>query len=329
MNRESTNDAPRRGRRFGLWATGALALLASCSNTTRIPPRPPQPTSLAVSPKDFLGSTACGGAPGNLLVYQATLYDVTEDLDSPFELPSSELLTCDRDAYFERIVAEHRYIARIRAYDRTDLAPLSLGSPVALDPAGLPVTPRFTTTCLGNDGVDYSLGGAPNGDLGLDGVGGASSVEGWGVQAFENARIYVRGCLPLVDAAPGARTTVRVGIETALGGVRCGDGPQDLARFTIDGVLAEPSAEDEGLGGAGGAGGGGAGGGGAGGGDPALRSFACTENYLDEVEGSAEVRYRLLGWSSGASEPTWEAFCFATPSPGFEVDVECDPLRPL
>lgn len=319
--------APRRRRLLGVVVTGVLVALASCTNATRTPPRPPQPTSLAVSPTDFLGPVPCGGSPGNLLVYQATLYDVTEDLEEPFELPSSELLPCAVDAYFERIVAEHRYIARIRAFDRSDLSPLSLGSPVVLDAEGHPVEPRFTTTCLGRDDVDYGLGGAPN--AGVGGVLGASAVEDWGVEAYENARIYVRGCLPLVDRTPGERTTVLVGIESALGAVRCGDGPNDLATFTIDGVYADPPVDD-GAGGAGGAGGANAGGaGGTGPGDELLRAFACDELYVDEVAGGGDVRYRLLGWSAGSPEPSWETECVATPSPGFEVGVRCDPLRRL
>lgn len=108
-------------------------------------------TVIALRPSEFMGSLPCQAGPDSVQTYVATFLDVTnsgEDAAAPFALPSSELTSCHQAVGSAFAVPGHRYIARIAAYDRTDLRPLTDGSPILLsDTDNSVVQPRWVSEC--------------------------------------------------------------------------------------------------------------------------------------------------------------------------------------
>jgi hypothetical protein len=146
------------------------------------------PTLVAVSPEYFLGDAPCVQEGPGLIRYSATVLDVTDDPDG-FELQSSGLVSCLRGVAFSFVVPEHRYIAEIRGYDRSDLKPESAGSPNAVDPEGRVVRARYSTRC------GYRSDPSGEGGAGSEGI-----FELNGVRSVENFTVYTNYCEPLADS---------------------------------------------------------------------------------------------------------------------------------
>ena len=176
------------------------------------------PTLVAVEPEAFLGDVPCLSSPGAMRRYVVTLEDVTGDLGGEeadfdtFVLPSSPPVSCEVPVAFGFVIPEHRYVADIQGYDRTDLVPLAAGSPVMLSAdSGEVVEPRWTTSCgRQNQGTDTA------------------------VIAFERVTIPVRACEPLVDHLEGGSPTgVTVSLADALADLECGSEPGTVDRFEV------------------------------------------------------------------------------------------------
>lgn len=273
--------------------------------------------AIMVSPADFLGDQACRDS-GGLQRYQATLIDVTLGLDESFTLPSSKVISCNSTISFQYVKEEHRYIATVAAFDRSDIKAQNPGSSVIVDTAtGESVTPRWTTTCWGEDGVDYSesigMGGAPSDDVdGSRGAGGAPTI---GTVAYEGATTVVRGCEPLSSDVPLGPTGLTVDIESALIDLECGSQPGQVERFVVSSSGAAPEPPI-----------GGAGGEGAAAASPELEA-PCGETVT--VEGLVADAYTKLDvavYSAGETVPTWHTLCSGLTVPGVIVPTSCDPI---
>src|SRR5690606_17656271 len=123
------------------------------------------------------------------------LIDVTSDLNEAFTLPSSRVISCNSAVSFVSVQAGRRYMATVAAFDRSDIRALNPGSPIIVDSAGKSVIPRWTTTCWGDDRIDYSSAMGMGGVSGTedDGANGAGGEIELGVLAYEQATITVRG----------------------------------------------------------------------------------------------------------------------------------------
>lgn len=253
-------------------------------------------------------------------LYQATLFDVTDGLDAAFALPSSDLVACTADVEFQYVKAGRYYIAEVRGFDRSDLSVAAKGAPVAVDDSGVPVGPRWETTCWGQDGVtpqDLGLGGAADdvADDAAGGVGGAGPD--LGVRSFSKTIVTVRGCEPLSDSGTDGKTRVSIEIEEALVDLGCGAGADEVGLFQLK--QAEPAGEIS-SGGAGGAESGSAGDDG---------TVACGEALLLEAEPGGVAIYEVEGLSEATGEVIWETTCQAIPREGITVSATCDPARAL
>jgi hypothetical protein len=197
---------------------GTLGVVALGCSDSRGSGGDENPTLVAVEPDAFLRDVPCLSSPGAMRRYVATLEDVTgnlggeqADLDS-FVLPSSPPVSCVVPVAFGFVVPEHRYVADIQGYDRTNLVPLASGSPVMLSPeSGEVVEPRWTTSCGRQDqGTDTA------------------------VIAYDRVTIFVRACEPLTDhLEAGTPTGVTVSLADALGDLGCGTDPGAVDRFEV------------------------------------------------------------------------------------------------
>ncbi len=206
---------------------GALGVVVLGCSDSRGGKRNDNPTLVAVEPDAFLGDVPCLSSPGAMRRYVATLEDVTGDLGGEdadidsFVLPSSPPVSCVVPVAFGFVVPDHRYVADVQGYDRTDLVPLAPGSPVMLTTdSGEVVEPRWTTSCgRQNQGTDTA------------------------VIAYDRVTIFVRACEPLTDHLEGGSTTgVTVALADALGDLDCGAEPGSVDRFevTLDGADEAP-----------------------------------------------------------------------------------------
>lgn len=169
-----------------LFALSLGPSLAACSGTSTATDVIPRPELVAVAPQDFLGTLHCGTSSGEVQSYVATLFDVTAPTDGgaapPVEaavaLASSPATTCTLPVTFSYVVAGHRYLAEVDAYDRPPSALHAFGSEpgaavaapggrLQLDATGAPVTPRWTTRCGGYPARDLD-GGSDAGDAGSE-----------------------------------------------------------------------------------------------------------------------------------------------------------------
>ncbi len=169
-----------------------LLLCAACGSEDESGITVDHPTLVAVAPNDFLQDLECFGEDTEVTRYVATLRDVSvagQTEGAEFPLPSSEPLPCEQIAAFARVVVGHRYLARIDAYDRTDLQPLAPGSPTLMDPeTGVRVGPHFQTEC---GELDDSVSSPDPADLTLEGV-----------LAVDSVTRYARICLPWSTLEP-------------------------------------------------------------------------------------------------------------------------------
>lgn len=177
------------------------------------------PTTVAVSSEDFRGAVPCGDAPGAMKSFVATLTDLgTEDEPTSFTLPSSVVrsedlggrygpVSCAQAAASSFVVAGHRYVAEVEAYDRTDLVALGAGSRTLVDAAtGQYVAPRWTTSC------------------------GTGSAGQGPVTALLYRTRYVRGCSALQESY-SSETAIRIVPAASLGALECGSEPGQIERF--------------------------------------------------------------------------------------------------
>lgn len=280
-------------------------------------------TAIKVTPAAFLGDQACRA--GGLERYQATLIDVTFGLDGAFTLPSSRIISCNSAVSFEFVEPGQSYMATIAAFDRTDIKAQNPGSPVIVDSSGKSVVPRYTTTCWGDDRIDYSsvtnMGGTSGEEVsGEDGAGGEIQL---GVVAYEDATTTVRGCDPLTDTGKVGPTGVTIDIEPTLLGLECGAEPGQVDHFT---VYSKPpldsAAPAEG------------GAGGTGGASPApdenLGTAKCGEVLtIQGLTPSQHTSFFVNVFSAGESSPSWNTTCVGLTVPGVIVDTSCDPISNL
>lgn len=291
-----------------------LPLLAvyACSDGTSDSALFTQPTRVRVSPSAFLGDTPCSDE-GGMRLYQATLLDVTDGLESAFALPSSDLVTCTSDVEFQFVQAGRYYIAEVRGFDRGDVSAAAKGAPLAVDESGAPALPRWETTCWGQDGVtpdDLGLG-----DTMAEAVGGAGGGgPDLGVRSFSKTIVTVRGCAPLSDSGTDGKTRVSISIEGALVDLSCGDGELEVARFRQK--FVDPGAEGP-AGGAGGAE------------NAPSEGVACDRELVVEAVPGGVVSYDIEGLSGVTGDVVWETSCQARPREGITVSATCDPARAL
>ena len=177
--------------RFAPYFLGLSLVLVSyaCGSSSTTPVTIVRPELVGVSPEDFLGAVPCEDEPDaaqdGAHSYVATLFDVTPDattgkMPSPgLQLPSSPPTSCFKPVTFSFVVANHRYLAEVDAYDvaPTHLTPLATGSRLQVDGSGARVAPRWKATCGGypaspapDAGLDSGIQGAAGADDGLPGV---------------------------------------------------------------------------------------------------------------------------------------------------------------
>lgn len=274
-----------------------------------------QPTRVRVSPAVFLGDVECS-EEGGMHTYQATLLDVTEGLEGAFRLPSSDVVSCDRDVEFQYVRAGRRYIAQVSAFARSDISAQNPGSPVIVDDEGMAVSPRWTTTCWGYDDLlPIGMGGA-QGDLDAQGgAGGASSV--LGVESFSKTIVTVRGCEPLDGPLADGPTAVAFDISSALLGISCGSNAGDVGDFTVR-LAGEDEMTAGGAGGMGGA--------------PMTDqpSALCGETLtLEDVPPSERLTFIAEGFDAESGAVIWTSTCRALSVAGVTVRASCDPAPAL
>ncbi len=300
-----------------------LAGAVSCNDSTTDAELQSPVTSIVVRPEAFLGDLGCAEQEGALARYQATLLDVTEGLDQAEAVPSSPIVSCFQQLWFENVEPGHSYIARVSAFDQLDVQAREPGEPIAVDSAGMTVGPRWSTTCWGDDASLLGLGGASSSSSsGLGGAGGASSS--LGVQAFEETEVTMRGCEPLDGDFDPQRTGVSVDIAEFLAGYQCGSQNGEISQFFVD---LPPSPEDgmaadfdpgSSSGGAGGQGG-------ASGKMPMATPCGEVATFTGLLPGT------LLSFQVHAEEAnsntSHSTTCIARLSKGVIVPATCDPLR--
>jgi hypothetical protein len=299
-------------RRKLWWSAATLGLALSCNETEPPPLVVPTRTSVLVTPEAFLGQVACGSEPGGLLAYQATLIDVTAGWDEAVTLPSSPVVDCTSTVVFEDVDINHRYGARIAAFDRFGLEAESEGSSTVVDATGSEVLPKWTTTCTGHDGeIEQALGGA-----GGQGQGGAPTNTSLGVLAVEHAAAPIRGCAPLSGEVPPDLTGIRVDLTRALGTLSCGSAPGEVLDYSATLVGAAASA---------------GGAGGMGGSSPAPNERTpCAEVFeLRSLEPETWVTFEVLAFEADASAATWGTTCEGRTRLGTLTDLSCGRLSPL
>ncbi len=312
-----------RHRTFELTARGLGVLLAAsftaCVDSGSGDSRPQNPMAIAVAPEDFLGAVPCSSGPGSMQRYVVTLFDVTTD--ESFTLPSSGPSACTRATSFGFVVPGHRYVASVDGYDRTDVFPLgsaNSGSPVMVDGTGQFVPPRWQTTCSGSAAVpdDPQTGDATTPDAA---TADAATVDGGGVPAncanpdplagrntAVTAVLYVTRrvatCRPLCNRGGPSETGLAVSIDQALGDLRCGNGPGQVATFRV-----ARSGNSE-----------------------LPRSAGCGQvvSFTSVAPGSFST-FAVTAFEQGKAEPTWDTQCSGKAIAGTVSPVNCDLLAPI
>jgi len=308
--RPSSHQSLRTGRN----AAAAALVAVACNSTPSVTDGTLIATSVLVQPADFLGEQVCQDAEGAVRLYQATLIDVTSDLDQPFALVSSEVLSCKSAAYFGFVTPGRRYTAFVEAFDTSGLRTQSPGVRVVVDADGAAVFPRWTTTCRGEDDVSYGGAGGQGGE------GGQSAL---GVEAQRNSRVYVQGCAPLLDSGEIGPTGISISLAGSLLELSCGTGSGQIERFVVEtGQDVPPPSGAGGQGGEGGSGGGGSTT------PPSGTLCSQTARIVDLVPG-VTVKYRVDAYEAGKTEPTYFTICRAFTSRGVVVPAHCEPLEPI
>jgi hypothetical protein len=299
------------------------------------------PTLIAVAPEDFLDRRVrCANAPGGLRRYVVTLYDVTDG----FALPSSGPVDCLLEVKFGHVIPEHRYVARVDGYDRTDIRPLgpsdaaNSGSPVMVDAStGEYVAPRWTSTCSGApdvraDSAPPPDGGGPDSDIPDSDVPDAAEGSDSGSADADAPEASPEAAAQMsceVDPDPTTRRdtavtcvrylTRRVAACTPLcdqagPGVTGLSVSIDRALDTLEcgngpGQVATFRVEREG------------------GSEPA-QSAQCGQDviFTEGISLSDYTRFKVTAFEAGNASPSWETQCGGKPTAGTVLPVSCDPL---
>jgi hypothetical protein len=147
---------------------------------------------VAVSPDDFLLGVDCSDAPGGVLSYTATLFDVSQadgGVANPGQaLPTSPLTSCLLPVTFgslltpPTVIVNDKYVVEVDAYafDPAKLEPDNPDDPRSFSHAGLHVEPNWVVTCGGyrpSPGPDAGSGGTAGSTGGsLDTTGAAGEA---------------------------------------------------------------------------------------------------------------------------------------------------------
>ncbi len=243
-------------------------------------------------------------------LYGATLFDVTDEQPvTPFQLPSSSLVSCTQDVTFSFVEAGHRYVASVRAYDRTDIELQRLGSPNAVDDSGKVVQPRWTTEC-GRAPLDLETlgaggeGGATGEDTpGSAGAAGAPSemFEVEGVTSSNTFTVFANYCAPLSDHGVPRPAAVRVGLGAALREMSCGSSADQVFDFSV--TLLGDATEEQ-------------------------RAECGSAALFSDLTPGVDVSFSVEAFAEGSSTPGWTTECRARPELGTTIDADCDPLSP-
>ena len=174
-----------------LLSLGLVSLaLFSCSSTPTTATTVVRPQLVAVDPDDFLGTLVhciaptpegegSGGAGAGepdanaanaVHSYVATLFDVTPDADGGVPYPGTPLASspptpCTQPVTFSYVVAGHRYVAEVDAYQKRpqDLTPISEGSRLLFNSDGTRALPGWAATCGGYPPSPYAEAGTESG----------------------------------------------------------------------------------------------------------------------------------------------------------------------
>jgi len=274
---------------------------------------------MVVDPADFRGQVPCMNAPGAMRAYQATLFDVTDEIpgavsSDPFPLPSSSVVPCEVAVQFQFVVPGHRYVAHVAAFDvePSKLRQPSPGFPAVTDENGRLVAPRWTTVCHGTSAALDAARTAGDGLGGAAGSAGDSTPRG--ALAVTNAQVPVRGCEPLTDAGESP-TGVVVELTQALLDLTCGSEPGQIASFVVEAPGLMPvSAPCDGA--------------------AVLTPLPPDRNIELAITafGAAETPDHGDGGAGGAANesavPTWTTRCQARTALGALVPASCEPLQP-
>jgi len=297
--------------RRALWLCPLLFF--ACDSDTNEPDIVTQLTLMRVAPEDFLGTLPC--QDGGVASYQARLIDVTDGLDDAFELPASHLASCNADTLFQHVEEGRRYIAKIAAFDQSGLEPQNPGSVIVVDSDGSVVTAKWSTTCFGDDRLDYSAFGDGGASAGGAGGAGSDSVE-LGTLAQYKTTNTIRGCVPLESGE--AETSLKFDVESLLLGLECGVGSGKISSFSVSGDAVETEGAGGAAGGAGGAGTSGH-----------QRTECGEELILDGLAGGQELNFTLEAFETDAVTPTYTTHCIGKPIQGVITAATCDPIAKL
>ncbi len=318
-----SNERPRRPRGLGHYVALGAVVIAACSSTTTATDTTLRTTAMLVDPVDFLGEHPCAQLPGTVNSYQATLIDVSPDLDEPFALASTDVIDCNVTAYFGYVTPGRRYMTHIEAFDVTGLRVQTPGVRVVVDDSGKVIQPRYRTSCKGLDDGNYGGAGGQGGD-----GGAAAERDPIGVACLVNTQVYVRGCAPLVDSGSLGPTGISISIESALVDLSCGAEAGQIDHFVVQ--TGEGAPVDPAAGGAGGQGGAAAGGTGAGGTGPVISgpSADCTGTVtIDGLTPASNVSYRVALYEKGQAAPSYETTCRAFTTAGVITPATCNPVH--
>jgi hypothetical protein len=161
--------------RFAVLMLLVAPFAEGCSTTPTSPALAPPPTSVSVSPGDFMSPELCTSAPGGMRSFVATLTDLSLP-DGPFTLPSSPPTDCASFVSFRFVSPTHRYTAEIDGYEQAPDAIIPVGGrwsgaremhELVIEPpdggagdggdagsdagvvtVGPVITPRWTTRCV-------------------------------------------------------------------------------------------------------------------------------------------------------------------------------------
>jgi hypothetical protein len=254
------------------------------------------PTLITLDPGQFRGALSCTDA-GPLHRYVATLYD--ESVSPRFALPSSGPVPCSAPVSFAYVVPGHVYSAEIQAYDDADLVPLGgdgSGSPRMLKrSSGEPVTPRWTTSC----GEVAADAGAPSVDAATD--GGPVGTPRGPTLSVAYVNVTIDTCLPLASTATEAPATTDIAVDpsSALGTLRCGSAPDNVARFEV--VPASDAL-------------------------PVSHVTCGQPAVYPGVTSGASYDFDVEAFAPDAGAPTWGTHCTAVTEEGHRANASCDPL---
>ncbi len=314
-----------------LW-TAAVSVTVGCGNKGQ-GSEFTRPTLVSVDPAN-LEAAQCGDRPGQMRAYVATLWDTTP-FDSAPALPDSdceptcglydlethefvELITraeCEAMADDPSTIPTNRYVLAATSCDWFQLPSSGLvdcNVPVGF--AFVAIGHEYVARVEGYDRADLVplTKGSP---VMTDPDSGTIVPPAWSWACTHPAIAKYNWDSPLVDcellsAPPDDQTTTSIEVDTSalLGDLECGDTPTRVGTLQV--VLDQES--------------------------PVVREVACRETaqFTELANGSplvggATYSLKVLAYSTGSENPTWETTCFADTVRGVSIRARCDPLAPV